>query len=243
MRLARSPLDEARFGVRCAQASGVTEAAVGRLLAFCRSEQVDLCIARCDAADLPAAQALERVGFALMDTLVRHEHDLTLTGAAEHPGHLTLSLAGPEAAGEVAEVAALAFRDYGGHYHADPRIDPAQADEVYVSWAHRSCTDPAAADAVLVAMLDGRLAGFVTVRLDAHGDAEGLLDAVHPAARGRGVFRALLQERLRWSREQGARRATVSTQLTNLAAQRAWAKAGYLPLDARYTLHRWFSSA
>ena len=43
------------------------------------------------------------------------------------------------------------FSGYLGHYHADPRLDRAKCDEVYLSWAERSCVDPSVASKVLVA--------------------------------------------------------------------------------------------
>lgn len=240
MTVALSDLDEQRFGIRTAK-TPVTEATLPQVLEFCRAERVELCIARCPADDLSAAQALERAGFQIMDTLVYYERDLATALPEPQAGPFTVR---PVREGEqeaVRAVAAEAFRGYGGHYHADPRLDPLAADEVYASWAERSCTDRAVADEVLVAELDGALVGLTTVRLDGAGEAEGLLDGVAPAARGRGVFRALLLERLRWSRAHGARTATVSTQITNLAAQRAWTKLGYLPLRSLYTFHGWFT--
>lgn len=239
----RSPLDELRFGVRCAQAAQVTADRVPSVLSFCHDEGVELCIARCSADDLVAAQELEHSGFMLTDTLVWYERallDLPLPQPLR--GSVRIRSVEPGEEGEVAELAAAAFRGYAGHYHADPRLDPTLADEVYADWARRSCTDARVADEVLVAELKGRLVGFTSVRLNGADEAEGLLDAVAPEARGVGIFTGLLVERLRWSRSHGAARATVSTQITNLVAQRTWTKLGYLPAHARYTFHRWFDT-
>lgn len=240
----RSPLDEQRFGVRCAQAAQVTADAVPSVVAYCHDEEIDLCIARCDTGDLPAAQALERSGFVLTDTLVWYERDLrkpSPSPALRSPVRIRPVERGEE--DDVLRLAAAAFRGYAGHYHADPRLDPRLADEVYADWARRSCTDAGVADEVLVAESESRLVGFTTVRLNGAEEAEGLLDGVAPEARGLGIFTGLLVERLRWSYGEGATRATVSTQITNIVAQRTWSKLGYLPQRARYTFHGWFDGA
>ena len=69
-------------------------------------------------------------------------------------------------------VAAASFRDYFGHYHADPRLDRAKCDETYASWAERSCVDEAVASGVLVAEHGGRVAGFLTLQARGAGEQE-----------------------------------------------------------------------
>lgn len=237
---ALSPLDEERFGVRTAKAFAVTAARLPAVLEFCRARAVRLLIARCRADDLEAAQAMERAGFLLMDTLVYYVLDL---GVA-HPGRTGSDvLVRPLAAGEAAAVeaiAAAAFRGYAGHYHADPRLDRERCDAVYTSWARRSCEQREVADAVLVAERAGRLIGFATLKAADAEVGEGVLFGVAPAAQGTGVYGALTDASIAWWRTRGARRMRVSTQLGNVAVQRAWVHRGFVLERAVYTFHRWF---
>src|SRR5690349_9849538 len=76
MDIALSDLDEMRFGCRTAKASHVTAETLPDALAFCRQRQVRLLIARCSAADVRTAQAMELAGCLLMDTLVYYARKL-----------------------------------------------------------------------------------------------------------------------------------------------------------------------
>jgi GNAT superfamily N-acetyltransferase len=237
--VARSAIDEERFGVRIARAQDVRSADVEALLAFCRAEDVQLLIARCPTTDIAAAQALEAAGAFLADTLVYYGRDLAATAVpGERDGGRVRPLH-PGDAEAVRRVAAEAFRGYGGHYHADPRLHPARCDETYSSWAFRSCTSRDVADRVLVAELDGEVAGFITLRLNSADEGEGALFAVAPAARRAGLGRSLLVRSLEWLAEQGRRRMVISTQVTNVRVQRIWTRLGFEPSHSFYTFHQW----
>jgi hypothetical protein len=43
-----------------------------------------------------------------------------------------------------------------------------------------------------------------------------------------------------WLAARGRTRMVVSTQITNLAVQKVWARLGFEPSSSYYTLHRWF---
>ena len=141
---------------------------------------------------------------------------------------------------QVRQVAAESFRGYFGHYHADPRLDSRLCDEVYVSWAVRSCLSREVAGEVLVAELDGRVAGMATLRMNDSEEGEGVLFGVAPAAQGHGIYRSFMIRAMEWCRAQGATRMVVSTQITNLAVQKVWTRVGFEPSHAYYTFHKWF---
>ncbi len=203
------------------------------MLDFCRREAVQLLIARCRVDDIRAAQAMEEAGFRLMDTWVRYVGPLLPPAAANgireaRPGDLD----------QIEAIARVAFHAYRGHYHADPRLDPAAADEVYVSWTRR-CATGEAADVVLVAERDGRVAGFSALRMADAQTGELVLGAVHPASRGRGLYRAMSLNGMAWTARRGGVRFAAATHLSNLAAQKAWARLGMMPEAAAFTFHNW----
>lgn len=235
-----SPIDTERFGVPIARAPALTAAAVPGALAFCREHGVRMLVARCDAGELAAAQALEDAGGRLMDVLVYWGR--ALDRPAEPPG-AAVRLLRPGDAPAVRQVASRAFQGYLGHYHADPRLDRAKCDEAYASWAERSCADPGVASKVLVAEHDGQLAGFLTLLPRGSDEQEIVLNGVDPAFQRHGLYRALVLAAIGHARDAGARRLVVSTQLINLGVQKTWARLGFELAQSHYTFHLWLDGA
>ena len=237
-----SELDSRRFSIRAARWRGADRADLPDVLAFCDRHSVEFLIARCDAAEVRTAQAIEDVGGRLMDTLVHYVRELPTPGLPAAGASHRVRVAGPEEADAVRRVAAAAFRDYHGHYHADPRLDPARADEVYADWAYRACLDRAQRGGgrdVLVGETSGRIAGFLVLERGRSAEAEIVLNAVEPSQQRRGLYRDLLIAALRRAADSGVRLLTVSTQLGNIAPQRAWLSVGFSPQRAEHTFHVW----
>lgn len=236
MELDHASMESARFGVEVWRARGSGEA-LNDLRRVAIDRRADLVIVRCDASDWAGVHAVERAGALLMDTHLSLERapGPVLEVA---PGDFFVRTARVADVGAVADLARSAFVNYGGHFHADPRLAP-QATEVYEDWAVRSVTDPATADVVLVCEDEyGAIAGFTTLRLD--GDtAVGVLDAVAPRAQGRGVYRVLGRARLEEASRRGVRRIVVRTHLVNVGARRGLARLGFLPSAQEHTFHLW----
>lgn len=233
-----SAIDRERFGIVTARDPEFTAATLPAALRFCRENGVQMLVARCAAADLPAAQAMEAAGGRLMDVLVYYARALDRPLPDERP-QTPVRLLRPEDAPGVGRVAAASFRGYLGHYHADPRLDRAKCDEVYLSWAERSCVDPSVASKVLVAEHAGEVAGFLTLLRRGAEEQEIVLNGVDPALQRHGIYRALVLAALREAQGDGARRLVVSTQLINLAPQKTWTRLGFEPAHAHYTFHLW----
>jgi len=232
-----SPLDTERWKVPTAKVPHVSAAEVPALLAQCRAQGVRFLIARCPTSELATAQALEREGFELMDTLVYFSRRLD----AEPPeASIAVRAAAPGEHGAVKDVASRAFAGYFGHYHADPRLERGACDAVYVDWAERSCQSREVADEVLVGTVDGTIAAFATLRLNDAEEGEGVLFGVSPEAQGRGVYRALMLGAMRWFKARSRARMVVSTQINNIAVQKVWSRLGFEPSQSWYTFHKWF---
>lgn len=235
-----SDLDTRHFGVRAARVANVTADTLPRILDRCHEERIQFLIARCDASDVAAAQAMCAQRFGLMDTLVYWDRPLTIPLAESRTTVVVRPVRRDEIA-SVCEIAEQAFTGYVGHYHADPRLDRARCVGVYVSWAERSCLSREVADDVLVGEIDGRIVGFITVRGGETGTA--MVGGVRPDARGLGVYRTLLESSVRWCTAAGSQRMEISTQVTNNATQKVWGRLGFQPHHAEYTFHKWFDDA
>jgi GNAT superfamily N-acetyltransferase len=235
-----SPLETERFGVVAARCSIATASNFDEVLRFCHENGVALLVARCPAADHFAAQAIERAGGRLGDTLVYYTRDVARALEAAEPGDTSVRPFREVDAPAVRTVAAAAFRGYLGHYHTDSRLDRQKADAAYADWAYRSCSSRSAGSEVLVAGRAGSIVGFLALRLNRPEEAEIVLNGVLPEAQGTGVYRRLLAAGILWSRSKDVARLIVSTQLTNFRAQRAWVRSGFEPDGAQYTFHLWF---
>ena len=235
-----SPLDEARFGMRTAKSSVVTAENLPEILDFCRENRVKLLVARCTGQDLPAVQAMESAGFLLMDTLLYYSRNLARSPIPDDSGQALVRPVQADEAEIVQAIASESFKGYLGHYHADDRLSREACDAVYTSWAYNSCVSRDFADEVLVAEVDGQLAGFATLRLNSPQEGEGVLFGVAPFAQGKGIYRSFMVNGMRWCAAQGAEQMVVSTQITNIAVQKVWVRLGFEPNRAYYTFHRWF---
>ena len=196
-----------------------------------RASGAAMVIARSPAEDLAVAQAIEAAGGRLCDTLVYFSR--TLDSPVAEPPRGVRPARGDDV-DRITAIAEAAFTGYGGHYHADPRLDRAAADAGYVDWAARS----ARTDHALVVEDAGVVVGFLTMRIG-EGETEIVLNAIAPERQGRGHYRALVAAALQDSIGLGARRCTVSTQVSNVAAQKVWVRLGFEPMRAVHTFHIW----
>lgn len=235
-----SRLDEERFGVRTGKVVADSPDGVTAILDQVRALGVRLLIVRCPADQLSTAQALEAAGGRIMDVLVVYARDLRTQPIPDAASAVTIRSARPEDADRVASLAGQSFHGYAGHYHADPRIDGALADEVYVSWARRSCLSRDVASEVLIAHNGDELLGFLTLRRSSDEEGEGVLNAVAPAAQRRGIYRALMIHAMQWCVRQGTSRMVISTQITSVAVQRVWTRLGFELQKSYLTFHAWF---
>jgi dTDP-4-amino-4,6-dideoxy-D-galactose acyltransferase len=184
--------------------------------------------ARVDAADTARVAALEGIGFRVVDcgvTLTRPP----LPAPPDPPGVVA---AAPAHVEDVAAIGASAFAT--SRFHLDPRMPPGLADRIKAEWA-RNCAAGLRGAGTIVALREGRPAGFLAVLADG---ADRVIDlvAVAPAHRGRGVGRALVSAFIaRWG--PGARELRVGTQAANVASLRLYGSTGFRVSATAYALH------
>jgi ribosomal protein S18 acetylase RimI-like enzyme len=237
--IAFSEIDSQRFGIRVARAQ-VGGKNLPQIVDFCVAEQIKLLIARCATKDLRTVQEMESRDFLLMDTLVYYSFDLSKRTIPSDATKAHVRKFARRDTAQVETVAGAAFEGYYGHYHADPRLDRRKCDEGYVSWAVRSCTSKQVATEVLVAEIDKKIIGFLTLRLNGPKEMEGLLFGVAPEGQGIGVGRSLMVNGLELCKKRHVKRMLISTQVTNVAVQKVWCRVGFEPSHSYYTLHKWF---
>jgi RimJ/RimL family protein N-acetyltransferase len=237
-----SSIDEERFGIRTARALVSSLEELRSANDFCRANDVTLLIARCPTSQTQTAQEMEREGFLLMDTLVYYTRDLEKTPLPSDQPNASIRLIRPGEEEAVKAIATETFGDYLSHYHSDDRLDRAKCNEVYPSWAYRSCVSREVADDILIAEMDGSVVGFVTLQLSSPQEGAVVLGGVSHSAQGYGIYRSFLIRGMDWLLSKGATRMIVSTQITNIAVQKVWARIGFELAHAKYTFHKWFDS-
>lgn len=123
-------------------------------------------------------------------------------------------------------------------FYADPNFPDERCDDLYGTWISRSFEGWA--DAVLVAELEGRPAGYVSCHALEWGWGSIGLIGVAPDAQGRGLGRALVEGAVVWSRERGLERVMVVTQARNVPALRTFEGCGFRTDDVGLWFHRWY---
>jgi hypothetical protein len=236
-----APLEEARFGYRTARAKGVTSKNLPLVLDFCRNNRIQFLIARCHVNDIQAAQAMEKEGFFLTDTLVYYRRNILQPIPLPVSSSEIRSLKDGEIF-DVSRVAGEAFQNYFDHYHADPNLDKAKCGEAYISWAVNSCRNRDDDHEVLVAVKDGIICAFSVIQLNSSLEAEAVLCGVAQYARRLKIYTDLIIESMNWSLGKQRSEMIISTQINNIVVQKVWIHLGFEFHKAYYTLHRWFNT-
>lgn len=232
--------DTKHFAIPIASFGPESPADVPPAVAWGRDKGIVLMMARCDTARSDVVHALETLGFQLMDTYVRYEFDFSKKEIQEDRSAIPVRSFGPDDVPQIERVAAESFGGYVGHFHADPRLPRDRSDAVYSEWAANSCRDKQLADDVLIAVRDGEILGFATMKGISQTESEGIIFGVAPKAQGLGIYRSFMVNGMRWSKDRGYAKMEVGTQVNNYAVQKVWQRLGFEIHGSGYTFHRWF---
>lgn len=235
-----SDIDKERFGIRTARVVGITVKSLSSILDFCSKKNVKLLIARCSMFDLETAQAMERNGFLLMDTLVYYLINLDKKEIPSKNGAIYFRPIHADEEEAMASVAVESFRGYFGHYHADQRLDNNKCDEAYVDWARKAFASRGSDENFQVAEIDGRIVAFGVFRMNSPDEGELFLGGIHPDFHGQGIYQAFLYRAMEWCLSKNAKRIVISTQINNIAVQKILTRFGFEIARGYYTFHKWF---
>ena len=230
LELSPEPFDTAVLGLRIgrivsasAPSCGGYKALFAELSQRARSDGYEQILRRTGLENLTEIWALEGSGFELMDVGVTFSR--TLRGPIEPAVHEDLDIRA-STDDDIEQIVEAMVRDpWGSRYEADPDYEASRVRELRTRWlwnSHRG-----RADAVLVGVLDGRPAGYVTCRLD-RGDGPGEIELVGtlPGFRGRRVASRVLAHAVAWFSTR-ATAITVRTQATNIAAANLYESGGF----------------
>ncbi len=238
-----SKIDEERFGIRVAKAPEVTQDTFSLIMDFCYENGVDMLIARCPCSEQSSVQIMGQNGFLLMDTILYSKLDLLAVPAPQAPKDPVEFVVRSVRVGEqdtVKSMAAECFKGHKGHYHSDPKLDPAKCEEIYPDWAYRACISSEVADEVVVADMGNELLGFVTLRLVDPGECHVDLVGIVPGRQGRGSYRSFLIHIMDWARSKEVKHLVAPVSIANVLTQNIIVHYGYRMSYSDYVFHKWF---
>jgi GNAT superfamily N-acetyltransferase len=215
-------------------------------LADARTAGYGYLFTRVDAAELRTVQALEAAGFQTVDAIVSQY--IRIPDAPPSfvpPAGVHIREATSDDADSLATITDASITM--SRFHCDPWVGLERARALYREWARNSVRG--LNDYTVVAEIDGGPVGFLTVRnvpgaKEAFGFGYGRIElvAVLEGHRGRGIVHAMTARLVADCPSKGWGLCGIGTQFSNVRAIRAYAKAGFAPGDAIFSM-RWVQDA
>lgn len=232
-----SPLESQRFNIKAGKLKISTVNDIAPVLRLAKDQEYQFLSCRIPTTDVFLFQELEKNGFFLADTLLYYKSS---TENSQNSTDWRSCLGNDHLNQQVFKVAEKAFENYPSHYSMDLRLDQKAAGEVYKDWAKRCCSDRSMANDVLVKTDNHNEEVLSFVSLKSHQThADVLLAAVRPDQQGKGLLQQLLNAAVVWAAQHGHKEIFYSTQIQNIAAQKALVRQGWEPSHSFYTLHCW----
>lgn len=204
-----------------------SEACIARLRGL--AEREAFFYARVPTSDPEALDLFQGAGFRVVDTTITLETSGLPDAAANASG---VRFAGPKDAPGVEAVAREGFAY--SRFHLDPHITKATADEVKAQWAGNYFKG-ARGDHMVVAEIEGRIAGFLQLLAGSDGVLTIDLVAVSAAHRRHGLAAAMIRYAAHACA--GTRRLRVGTQAANVGSLRLYQSLGFAVSATAYVVH------
>jgi ribosomal protein S18 acetylase RimI-like enzyme len=240
--LTARPQESALFRARIASATVSSVPDVELVIAEAQRADVNLIVVRVPTSEIAVVQAVEKRGGSLCDVLLTFGRSLPSDEypLPTWPVGWNLRTARPSDAPALAALATDAFRDFPGHWHADPRLERAYATELYSRWAADLALRNESADTMLIVeAAHSAIAGFLALARVQDGSWNVPLTAVHPDFRGDRLLERMLMSAQSIMANEVTRALHYETQLTNWPAIRVVSRCGFVPRSSRMTFHLW----
>jgi ribosomal protein S18 acetylase RimI-like enzyme len=207
----------------------VAMATTGNDLAVLAREPRAFAYARVGTANLALVHALSARGFRPVDVAVMFEGPVP-AGVCDDIRHARAS--DREA---IMHIAGSTFQY--SRFHLDPLIDKQTANDIKAQWAGNFFVGQRG-DAMLVAEIDGKVAGFLQLLHQPHDVLLIDLIGVDAALQGRGLARRMIHFAARHvARQSDAARLRVGTQVANTRSVRLYESLGLRLTGSQYVLH------
>jgi len=121
------------------------------------------------------------------------------------------------------------FQNYPSHYAFNPYLPNDTTERAYRDWVKALSVDPTAWCQVIYATNDSPAGVGISKHL-ADEVAEVLLAGIAEGHQNQGLYPHLMKEMINAARANGAKQLVISTQASNIAVQRVWARVGLRPI-------------
>ena len=228
------------FPVGKVLATTLSEAAVSALPGWAKENRIRCLYFLCDSEAESSFIAARALGFDLVDIRLTFRCDLAISETEIGGGHSGLHVDFFETfdPAVLEPMSRDAFSQ--SRFYSDFHFDRKRAGDLYTTWLAQDCQRGEPGAGVVVAKIDGKIAGYVTLRsLSRECAAIGLV-CVGEEFRGKGVgdgMLAFLRKRLLAT---GAREIEVVTQGKNSAARKLYERHRYRLAKTQVWHHLWF---
>jgi len=152
--------------------------------------------------------------------------------ASEHPGNSQGVIPTVEVSTDIElldNLISQSFQNYPSHYAFNPYLPSDTTERAYRDWVKALSVDPTARCQVVYATNDSPAGVGISEHL-ADEVAEVLLAGIAEGHQNRGLYPHLMKEMIHAARANGAKQLVISTQSSNIAVQRVWARVGLRPI-------------
>jgi dTDP-4-amino-4,6-dideoxy-D-galactose acyltransferase len=233
--------DSKFFGFRIATVMrrSLDAAALDQVIAWCGEQRIECLYYLSEATDAAALKLARERGLRFVDVRVTYQMPVDPSRReSKAPTTAAIRLVEPDDVPGMKRLAAASHTL--SRFWTDEGFPRDKCAELYALWLEKSCQGDA--EAVWIAELDGRAAGYLTCHLRPESVGEIGLVGVDPEAKGHGLGRALTERSIAWFREKGCTSSSVVTQGSNVAAHRLYESAGYRTSAVQYWHHLWLRS-
>jgi GNAT superfamily N-acetyltransferase len=236
--LSYSQLDSERFGLNIYRV-WTSELDIQQLLTPILANNVDTAIVRFPSTQLMQVNKIDRLAmpFMITDTLAYYNLDIQELPEQELVNQkLKFVEAGPAEHTDLNYVVREVFGQYVNHYRVNPSFDNEQVTLGYQDWV-RTYAEGEEGKVCWLLKEKNDVVGFSMFNLEQEERISGILYGVKPTYRRREIFKDIMRHAINYGKEKGKLHMRVSTQIENIAVQKAWTHMGFTLHHHDNTLH------
>lgn len=163
------------------------------------------------------------------DSLVYYSAPLQKIDIKPLRNELEFDVVTPKSAKHLDSMVKTVFSDYQNHYYSNPCLNRSDIIEGYLEWAMSYAENAEIGVTWLIKdKTSGREVAFLACSYDLGESVSELkLGGVMPDSEGRGIYSDFVRHAQLYFKKMGVERLLTSTQLQNIAVQRAWQTHGF----------------